>query len=467
MMSTETAAPKKKFEFPHTYVVLFALIIIAAVATYFVTPGVYDRAKDERTGRTLVDPNSYHTVDRTPTTPLQLFYSVPKGMVDSAEIGFFIFICGGAFMVLQATGAIDAGLSRVVTAMRGREKLMIAGTMFIFSVLGGTMGMAEEVIVFIPIGVVLSRAVGYDNIVAIAMFAIGAAIGFSAGFMNPFTVGIAQSIAELPLFSGMTFRLIGYVFIYIAAVAYTLRYAKMIKDDPTKSYVYGLKLDDDAKSLDNVPFTTRHGLVLLILLFAMGWMLYGVFMLDYYVLEIASVFLGMAIIAGLVGGLKLNQIAEEFVIGCKDIAFGALCVGISRGILVTMQNGNIVDTVIRNLAMLVAPLPSGVDAVGMYIVQTLISFIIPSGSGMAATTMPIMTPLSDLVGITRQTAVVAFQYADGFSNNLVPTSGALMAVLAMAKVPYERWFKFMLPLFLIWTAIGGVLTFVAAVIKLA
>lgn len=468
-MTTEAPSIKKTgFKVPHTYVILCTIILLSAIGTYILPTGVYDRAKDERTGRTLVDPASYHLVERTPTSPFKLFSSVPEGMVAASEIIFFIFICGGVFTVLQDTGAIDAGLSKAIIALKGKEKLLIPVTMFLFSLLGATMGMSEECIVFIPIGVALARAVGYDDITAVSMISTGAAIGFAGGLANPFTVGVAQSIAELPMFSGFAFRAVGYVFLYVAAVAYTMRYANMVKKDPAKSYLYGVQIEggNSAKSLDDVNFTGTHTAVLVVIVGFLGFMLYGVMELGYYIMELATIFLAMGVVGGMVGRLAPSTIAKGFVRGCGDIVFGALVVGISRGILVVMQDGQIIDTIIHSLASLVGSLPGGIAAMAMFLVQSVINFFIPSGSGQAATTMPIMTPLADMIGLTRQTAVMAFHYGDGFSNSIIPTSASLMGVLAMAKVPYEKWFKFIWPLMVIWTIIGCIMCFVAATIKL-
>ncbi len=308
MTAEAPTAGKKAFKIPHTYVILCTIILLAAIGTYVLPPGVYDRARDERTGRTLVDPQSYHAVERAPTSPFQLFSSVPEGMVAAADIIFFIFICGGVFTGLQDTGAIDAGLSKAILALRGKEKLLIPVTMFLFSLLGATMGMSEEAIVFIPIGVALARAVGYDDIVAVSMISTGAAIGFASGVANPFTVGVAQSISELPLFSGIGFRMIGFVALYIAGVGYTMRYANMVKLDPTKSYLHGLATEGEhnIKSLDNVTFTKTHGLVLLVIVAFLAYMLYGVMQLGYYIMELATIFLAMGVIGGLVGRLREN-----------------------------------------------------------------------------------------------------------------------------------------------------------------
>lgn len=459
---------KKRMKMPHTYVILFSIVILAAVASYVLPAGVYDRSKDPVTGRTLVNPTSYHHVEQTPVSPFDLFQAVPKGMVAAGEIVFFIFICGGAFTVIQATGAVNSGLARFIMKLRGYENLLIPMTMLLFSVFGFTMGMSEEVIVFIPIGVLLARALKYDDIVAVSMLSTGAAIGFASGLLNPFTVGVAQTIAELKMFSGLEFRIVGFIFLYLSGVMYTMHYAKKVKANPEYSYVYEeMQKNKEVGVLDeSVQFTGVHQAVALVCLAFLGVMIYGVMKLGFYITELAAVFLAMGVIGGLVGRLGPNQIAMHFVAGCRDIVFGALVVGVARAILVVLQDGQIIDTIIHGLANGVSVLPKGLAAVGMFWVQSIINFFIPSGSGQAAATMPIMAPLADLLGITRQTAVLAFHYGDGFSNSIIPTSASLMGVLAMAHVPYEKWFRFIWPLMVIWTVIGSVMCYIAAVINL-
>ena len=459
---------KKRMKMPHTYVILFSIVILAAIASYTLPAGVYDRSKDPATGRTLVNPASYHHVEQTPVSPFDLFKAIPRGMVAGADIVFFIFICGGAFTVIQATGAVNSGLSRFIMKLRGYENLLIPLTMLLFSVFGFTMGMSEEVIVFIPIGVLLARALKYDDIVAVSMLSTGAAIGFASGLLNPFTVGVAQTIAELKMFSGLEFRIIGFVFLYLSGVIYTMNYAKKVRANPEYSYVYEeMQKNKEVGILDeSVQFTGVHQAVALVCLAFLGVMIYGVMKLDFYITELAAVFLAMGIVGGLVGRLGPNQIAMHFVAGCRDIVFGALVVGVARAILVVLQDGQIIDTIIHGLANGVSIFPKGLAAVGMFWVQSIINFFIPSGSGQAAATMPIMAPLADLLGITRQTAVLAFHYGDGFSNSIIPTSASLMGVLAMAHVPYEKWFRFIWPLMVIWTIIGSVMCYIAAVINL-
>ena len=459
---------KKKFKVPHTYVVLFTVIIIMSILTYIVPAGTYDRVQDPSTKRTVVDPESFHNVEQNPTKPFDLVQSIPKGMVDAAGIVFFIFIVGGAFQIITSTGAIEAGISKAAIGLKGKEKLMIPMFLVIFSAAGGTFGMAEETIVFVPIGIALARALGYDAITGTAMITLGAACGFSSGFMNPFTVGVAQGIAELPLFSGIAMRLIILVVMLIITTWYLMRYADKVKRDPSASIVIELEREEKHKTIDltDIPkLEARHYLVLLTVLIGLAFIVIGVFRWDWYITEIGSAFLTMGIIGGFIGKLGPSKIAQEFVVGAKSIVFGALVVGVARGILIVMQEGMIIDTIINGLASAIQILPNAISVIGMYIVQVIINFFIPSGSGQAAATMPIMIPLGDIIGVTRQTTVMAYQFGDGFTNSIIPTSAALMGVLSIAKIPYEKWFKFLWPLMLIWIGTGAIFLIIANIIN--
>ncbi|MCQ4923872.1 TIGR00366 family protein [Tissierella carlieri] len=451
------SAKKKKFKVPHTYVILFSVIIIMSILTYVIPAGEFDRVKDEATGRTLVSPDSFHNVEQNPIKPFALVQAVPRGMEDAAQIIFFIFIVGGAFQIITATGTIEAGIGRLAKRLNGKENLMIPIFMVIFGIGGATFGMAEETIVFVPIGIALARALGFDAITGTAMITLGAACGFNSGFMNPFSVGVAQGIAELPLFSGIIMRIIIFVVLLIITAIYIIRYAEKVKKDSSKSVVAELELEERGKIIDlnNVPtMRVHHNIILLTVIAGFAVIITGVFKFDWYILEIGSTFLAMGVISGLIGGLGPSKIAQEFVVGAKSIAFGALVVGVARGILIVMKDGLIIDSIVYGLAKAIQILPKSISVIGMYIVQVIINFFIPSGSGQAAATMPIMVPLSDLLGITRQTAVMAFQFGDGFTNSIIPTSAALMGYLSMGNIPYEKWFKFIWPLMLIWIGTG-------------
>ncbi len=460
---SETLNTKKRFKVPHTYVILFAVILIMSVLTYIVPAGEYDRMEDPATGRTVVDPESFHSVDQSPVSFFDLFQSIPKGMTNAASIIFFIFIVGGAFQMITATGAIEAGIGKIAKSLQGKEKLMIPIFLVVFSIGGATYGMAEETIVFVPIGIALARALGYDAITGTAMITLGAACGFTAGVMNPFTVGVAQGIAELPLFSGVGVR-IGFLVIFlIVTCIYLMRYADKVKKDPTKSKVYALEIEEKGQHIDlsNLPsLESRHKLVFITIVLGFGFIIFGVFKYGWYITEISAAFLAMGIFGGLAGKLGPSKLAQEFVVGAKSIAFGALVVGVARGILIVMQDGYIMDSIIHGLAAAIQSLPKGIAALGMYFTQVIINFFIPSGSGQAAATMPIMKPLADIIGVTRQTAVVAYHFGDGFTNSIIPTSAALMGVLSISKIPYEDWFRFLWPLTCTWLVIGGVLVLI-------
>ena len=462
------ASRREGFKIPHTYVILFSVIIIMSMLTYVLPAGEYNRINDEAVDRIVVDPESFHYVDQNPIGIFDLIQSIPKGMAAASEIIFFLFIIGGAFQIINVTGSIEAGIGKVAKRLYGKEKLMIPIFMSIFAFGGSTFGMSEEVIIFVPIGVALSRALGFDAITGTAMIALGAACGFNSGFMNPFTVGVAQQIAELPMFSGVLMRVIIFVVLLVITTIYISRYATKVKNDPKSSIVYDLEQREKDKKIDlnnMVEMTTRHSVILLSVLIGFIIIMYGVFELDWYILEIGSVFLAMGLVSGVIGGLKPSRIAEEFVSGAQSIVFGALVVGIARGILVVMTDGMIIDTIVYSLAHTIQVLPKSIAVIGMYIVQIIINFFIPSGSGQATATMPIMIPLADILGITRQTAVMSFQFGDGFTNSIIPTASSLMAYLSIAKIPYEKWFKFIWPLMLIWIGTGVIFLIIANAIS--
>lgn len=462
----EKAKDIKKIKIPHTYALLFIVIILVTLLTYIVPAGEFDRAQDTETGRIFVVADSFHEVERIPVSPFGLFKAIPKGMEQSGYIIFFVLMIGGAFGIIQGTGAIDAGIVEVVNRMKGKEKMVIPVTMFIFSLAGAILGSAEEMLPFYPIVISLALALGFDTLTGTAMVLLGAGAGFAGAFLNPFTIGIAQGIAGLPLFSGMWYRLIAYVSILGVTIIYVYRYASKIQKNPKLSITY----DEDRNkhedfNLDEIPqFTNKHKMVMAIVGIGLAILAYGVVKLDFYITELTAMFLIIGVLAGVFGGLSINQVAEEFVNGAKELVYGALVIGLATSIMVVMSEGKIMDTIIYSLANLVKGLPPVLSGIGMFIVQSFINFIIPSGSGQAAASMPIMAPMADIVGITRQTAVLAFQFGDGFSNVINPTSGYFMAALAIGGVKWEKWARWMLPLLLVWSIIGVTLVAISVII---
>lgn len=466
-MNEQSVNEEKRSKIPHTYAIIFIIIILATVASYFVPAGQFERVEVD--GKTLVVAGSYETIESNPVSFFDMFKAIPQGMSKGATIIFYIFLVGGAFGIIRETGTIEAGINKVVRKLERREKLLIPFTMFVFSIAGATTGMSEESIIFVPIGIAIARAIGYDAITGTAMISLGAASGFIGGMMNPFTVGVAQSMAELQLFSGIGFRFVVYVFILALAIFYVMRYAAKVKKDPTKSIVYELELKAKQQKEQQDPntlpvFNIRHALVLLIIVGGLGLNMYGVFKWEWYLTELTASFIIIGFAAGIIGGLRINKMFDSFVDGMKLVAFGALIVGFARAILVVLENGLIIDTMINSLAALIGSLPGTLNAVGMFFVQVITNFFIPSGSGQAATTMPIMVPLADLLGIERQVAVLAFQYGDGVTNSIIPTSAALMGYLAVAGIPYDRWVKFVWKLIAGWLVITTIALIVAVMI---
>lgn len=468
-MTEKSKIVNKAVRFPHTYVLIFCIVIISALLTYIIPAGEYARVQDPNTGRTVVDPNSFTIVERNPVNLFDVLSAVPRGMIDAAQITFFIFIVAGSFQIITSTGAIEAGIYKVAYKLKGNEQLLIPIFMFLFSLTGAFLGFAEENIVFIPIAITLARALGYDAIVGMSLVSLGGAVGFNAGIMNPFTVGVAQGIAELPLFSGIGLRIIVWIVFLIVSILYVMRYAKKIKDKPELSIIAEVELEERKNNnfevIEDRKLSTAHILVFLVLAAGLATIVFGVYKYEWYINEIAGIFLGMGIVCGFIGKMGPNKMAQEFVNGARGIVFGALVCGIARTILVVLKDGLILDSIIYYLSSLIKGLPTTIAAVGMLLIQSLINFAIPSGSGQAATTMPIMVPLADILGLTRQTAVLAFHFGDGFSNTFTPTASTLMASLSIAKIPYDKWIKYYGKLFFIWTGMGAVFMVIAVLIN--
>jgi uncharacterized ion transporter superfamily protein YfcC len=332
---------------------------------------------------------------------------------------------------------------------------VIAALMLVFSLGGATIGMAEETLPFIPTLVILSRRLGYDEITGASIALVGAGAGFSGAFLNPFTVVVGQRIAEMPKLSGMGYRMIVWVVVTTIAIAYVLRWSARVRTAPAAD------LADDAPGLAAAGPTPRHLAVLAVVALGLAALVVGAMRLGWGLLELSGLFVAVTVAAGLCGGLGANGTAVKFVEGAAGIASGALVVGLARGVLVIFDEAHTTDTILHAMAGVVTHLPAQVTIVGIYAVQVALSYIVPSGSGQAALSLPILAPLADLVGVTRQTSVLAYQFGDGFSNIFTPTSGYFMAALALANIPWTRWARFMLPLQLLWLAAGLALLLIA------
>lgn len=449
LTNTNKKAFWSKLKVPHTLVLITMIMLFVAVATYFVPGGAYEKIVNDA-GRTVVVEGSFQYIESNPQGIFDILKAPIEGMIASVEIIVFLFVVGGAFSLITKTKAIDFGIIRIVKAFKGREILIIPILVFTFSLGGAVFGMSEEAIAFITILLPLVLALGYDSILAVAVTYLACVLGFSSAMLNTFTVGVAQSIAEIPLFSGIGYRTILWFVTTTVGTIFIMLYANKIKKDPKLSPMYEI---DEAKrkqlgrlDLDTEEFKFQHKVILIMLALCVGIIVWGVLTQGFWITEIASVFLATGLLSGLIGKLTLDEMAEAFIHGAKDMMGAAIMLGFARGIVILAENASIIDTILNTLSTLLSGLPSLVAACIMYPVQMFINFFVNSGSGQAALTIPILAPLGDLIGISRQLTVLIFQLGDGFSNVFFPTSGVLLACLGLAGVPYSKWFKWILPL---------------------
>jgi uncharacterized ion transporter superfamily protein YfcC len=515
----------KPRQIPHTYVIVFAMALMATIMTWIIPAGEYDRI--EQSGRTVIEPESYHLVEQSPQT-WQLFSSFFQGFVNQSGIIMFILLVGGAFWILNASKSIDAGIMSFLSftkklenkrALRkiGINNIVMVLIMLMFSLFGAIFGMSEETIAFVIIIVPLAISMGYDSITGLCLVYVAAHIGFSGAILNPFTIGIAQQLSGLPMFSGIEYRIFCWVIINVIGFSIILWWANKVKKNPKASPMYqldeywrknhdittmnieykktisswvsfvivltalivcsilfpmsGIKIGNQIFHLPAVPIGTILFAALAIpgllksyhfynlsLLFATIWFLIvGVMGYQWYVTEIGTLFFGMGLMAGIASGNSPNQITKLLLDGMKDILSAAMVVGLAGGIIVLLKDGKIIDTVMHDLSKMMNEMSKTASLGMMYFIQTCLNIIIPSGSAKAALTMPIMAPFSDLINIPRQAMVMAFQFGDGFTNMITPASGVLIGCLGMARIPYEKWFKWIWKIILLFIILGFLL----------
>lgn len=460
-----TKKSENGIKIPHTLVIIAAIIMLVSIATYFVPGGAYETAVNEA-GKTIVVDGSFKYVESQPQNLFKVLQAPIQGMVDGAEIIAFLFAIGGAFNLIAATKAIDFGIIRIVNLFRGKEILLIPIITFTFSLGGAIFGMSEEAVAFITILAPLTLALGYDSIVAVAITYLACVLGFSSAMLNPFTVGIAQSIAGIPMFSGIEFRSVVWFITTVVGTLFIMIYAMKVKKNPTISPVY--ESDQikrkDLQKLEDKPgdFTISHKIILSTLALSIGVIIWGVLTQGFWISEIAAVFLAVGLISGIIGKLSADEMATAFIEGAKGMIGPAVMIGFARGIMIVAENASIIDTILYNLSNLLGNLPSLLAAYLMFPIQMFINFFVNSGSGQAALTMPILAPLGDLVGISRQLTVLIYQLGDGFSNAMFPTSGVLIACLGVAGVPYTKWLKWIIPLQIILFILGIVFITIAS-----
>ena len=454
----------RQIRVPHTLVLLLGMIVLAYGLTLVLTPGSYERVTNEA-GREQVVPGSYEVladVERLP--PTEILTSIPHGFESAGEIIFFILIIGGMFGVFRATGAADAAIGSMLRKFGSRPALLLGGTMAVFALGSATIGMAEEYIPFLPLLIALTAALGMDAVVAVGVMCVGYGVGYGAALINPFTVFIAQDVAGIPQASGLGFRAVLLLVFFAVGFHHVWRYAKKVQADPDASLVSDIDADVHITPSEDLTLTGRRRLVLIALGLALVLLIYGLTRWHWYLVEMGALFLGLSVVMAIVGGVSADDAAKEFGVGASELTMTALLVGFARSIQVVLEHGNVVDTIIAGMASPLQRLGPELAAAGMFLVQSVLNFFIPSGSGQAYVTMPLMAPLADLVEVSRQTAVLAFQFGDGFTNILVPTNPVLIGILAIAAVPYDRWVRFLLPFMLKVWVIGSIALVIAVMI---
>ncbi len=484
-----------KIKVPNTYVIIFTVLLVCAVATWFVPGG---------------NPQTW-----------QVFSALYEGFSQQAGIIAFVLIIGGAFWVVNSTKAVDHGIMKFISKMQGLERcslirklgvgnIVITFVMLLFGLFGAVFGMSEETIAFVAVVIPLARSLGYDDVTGVCMVYVAAHVGFAGAMLNPFTIGIAQGMSDLPLFSGIEYRTFCWVVLMTIAIAFVLWYASKIRrpmavaedssvaDDGESEGGSGVKAWICAALLTVIlvlfsifyssdctikigqgvyqaPWLmwTTTGLfavlsawtlrsstrmfILLTLMFTIVFMIIGVMGYGWYLPEICALFMGMSVAVGFAADYSADRVAKEFIEGAKDIFSAALVIGFAAGIIVILKNGNVIDTMLGAMAAGLNESGRAGALAAMYGIQNFINLFIPSASAKAAVTMPIMAPFSDMIGVSRQATVLAFQFGDGFTNMITPCSGVLMAVLSVAKIPYGKWFRWIWKFILLLIVAGFLL----------
>lgn len=474
----------RRLKIPHVFTLLTLVIFICSLLTYFIPSGEYERETKQvgELTREVVKPGTYKEIPKhistegvllgdeqeNEATPVSFFgfmSAIPRGMEEAGDIIFFIFIIGGVFGILQRTGTIMAAIQKMLRMFGHSSQLLVIILMIALAIGASTLGMGEEFIPLVPIFLIVSKELGYDRIFGLGIIVIAADIGFAAATTNPFTVQIAQGIAEVPLTSGMGLRIIFFAVATTIGIIFLLRYGKKVKTDPSKSIMPEDDFSLSEHAYEEIKFQKSHLAIILTSIILFIFIIFAVQEFGWWLNEMAGGFLLIGFAAIAIYRLPLNDAAKSFVKGMEEMVVAAMVVGFARGVQVVLVDGQILDTIIYSAAQNLQQFHEFFAASGMLVFQTTLNFFIPSGSGQAAVTMPLMAPLSDLLGITRQTAVFAFTCGDGFSNMIIPTSGFLMAVLSLAKIPYGKWVKFVLPLFIILFILSALFLMIAVMIN--
>jgi len=454
----------KNLRVPHTLVLLYGMILLAYAMTLVLPAGVFEIEMNDH-GHEVVVPGTYAVIDDTEALPLTaLFTVIPRGLESAQGIIFFVFIIGGALAVIRATGALDAALSKVLNRFGGQPALLILMGMLAFGVGSSTIGMAEEYIPLVAILITLCVGMKMDTVAAVGIMVVGYGIGYGTAVMNPFTVLVAQEVAGLTPVSGLAFRLAIFPPFFLLGYLYVIRYAKKVRSDPANSLVADIPEAQPPEPPQTGPISVRQRLVLLATLLALVVAVWGIKQFQWYFVELGGVFFALALACGLIYRMSFDDMARNFIAGAGELIGTALLIGFARGIEIILSDGQVLHTIVHNLSQPLVAVGPEISAIGMLFIQSILNFFIPSGSGQAYVTMPIMAPISDIVGVSRQVAVLAYQMGDGFMNMIVPTNAVLMGILGICGIPYGRWFRFIWPLMVLLLLMGSATMVVAVLI---
>lgn len=457
---------KKPFKMPHTFVIIIMIILFVTALTWIVPAGEYARYENA-SGIEVIDPSQFTYIDRTPVNPLEIPLYIVKAICSRIALMLVIIFSGGAFDLISKSGALHSTVAKIAKVFQNRLYVFIPIMTTAFALICTTQGV-NQFIAFAPITVMITMAMGLDSIVGAAIILLGGCVGFSTGTLNPSTTLVAQEIAELDPYSGIGYRWVCFVVFLVVTNIYLIRYATKIRKNPELSPMYELDKNNEMKNIDMDSFgelTPRKVLIVLSLAAALGLMVYGGICWDWGMQELAAVFIGLAVVVGFLSGETPSSMSVIFIDGCKKMLTAALIIGLATTIANVMTAGHIVDTIIYAMSLVVSKAPSFLLGPVMYLLNTLVSFVIVSGSGMASAVMPITAPLGDLLGLSRQTTVLIFNFSDGFSNYILPHSTALMGIISAVNIPYDRWMKFMWKLFVIWMVVCCIMIYIAQIIN--
>lgn len=465
MPSTEEPDAKRGFRFPSAFSILFALVVLVAALTWIIPAGQYERVASAALGKDVPVAGSYAPTDADPQgffdvvlAPIAGFYDPVEYVARAIDVSLFVLIIGGFIGVVTATGAIDAGIARAMVRLKGRENWMIPILMALFALGGTTYGMAEETLAFYVLLIPVMIAAKYDALTAVAVILLGAGVGVLGSTINAFSTVIASDAAGVTFADGLVLRLIILGLSWAVTVAFVMRYAARVRADPTKSLVYDKKAANEAHFLAETPaeaatFTGLHKIVLILFALTFGVMIWGVSIGGWWMAEMSGLFLAAAIAIGIVARLGEGKLVDSFVNGARDLLGVALIIGLARGIVVVMDAGHITDTILHAAETSVAGLSQTAFILVIYWIEVGLSFFVPSTSGLAVLSMPILAPVADFAGVKRELVVTAFATASGVVNLITPTSAVVMGGLAIGRVPYERWLRFVWPLLVALTLI--------------